>query len=494
MNKILILFVFIAMVNSASTYINLYQTPVDNLYDSAVSIGNISLPPIFPGESGVLGIEIENTGGSYLRDISVVFNPDINKNNNNYYYGQADQRLPIIPTGATQYFIKYIPKDSKETAYYEIAAQPTVKPGMYLVRLEISYSLNDSSKVTTKIIGIPVGAARRPMIDIKNILVKPEFPAPGQIINLSFDVVNAKNAAAKDLLITLNYPQPKQVGLFGSGGEASSSPIVALGASTISVGDINSGEKKEVSFILAVPSSLETGPYSLKVLLSYLDQNGFEQSVSRDIGIYVKGNPGIDVTIPEATSHSPYTTAKIKINNPGTGEAKNVKISVLENEYFSPRKTDFVSSVLGRNDVVDTDIDFYAKVQKTGTYPVLLKLTYLDPMGNTIEKTLTTDVYLTETSTIGGFILLLIIIGIPCYFISKKYRLAGKVKGWIKKDGATKDATTAKTLTSEKNIGVPSRPLVTSDFLKTQKIKESEASQKYIINSSPDMKKQSGTR
>ncbi len=70
---------------------------------------------------------------------------------------------------------------------------------------------------------------------------------------------------------------------------------------------------------MAGSNNIETGAYTIKVLLNYLDQNGFEQTVSTDIGLMIAGKPAIDITIPETTSHSPYTTAKIKINNPGTG-------------------------------------------------------------------------------------------------------------------------------------------------------------------------------
>ncbi len=65
-NQPLISFTFLLLViNSASAEI-LYG---GSQFDENLRIGNVSLPPISPGESGVVSIEIENTAGSYLRDI-----------------------------------------------------------------------------------------------------------------------------------------------------------------------------------------------------------------------------------------------------------------------------------------------------------------------------------------------------------------------------------------------------------------------------------------
>lgn len=406
-----------------------------------IRISQVSLPELAVGDEGVIEITLENIADTSLTNIQATFRSDI------VDVRDKSRNYPIISIGSPSYYISGIAQNSSAKAYFRIGVQSNIDPGTYLAGVDITYTYTDTTSTITKSFGIPVLGMSRPQIELADVVIEPQYPKPGQVFNLSFTLKNTKSTEAKDVLASLESVTSKQSSMLGS--TASAPIIVPLGVSTKVIGNLKPDEAVEVKYPLAIAETAQSGPYVIRVNLNYVNYyNNKDQSLFREIGVYVKGNPNIDVTIPETTSHSPYTTAKIKINNPGTGEARNVKISVLENDYFSPGKIAFVSGVLGRDDVIDTEIDFYSKIKEAGAYPLMLKLTYQSPMGENSEEVLNTLIYIKKSSPTGGLILLLIIFGVPAYLISRKYRLGGKVKGWIKRDKPASEVTRKDVITS----------------------------------------------
>jgi hypothetical protein len=421
MKWIIILLVLMVMVPCVSGSVTTLK---------AIQINEASVSEISPGEVGEVWVELYNPDSSALyKNIEVALSSRTTEGRSYY---REPTTYPVVPVGSSEYYIeKIFPRESK-LIKFRIAANPDAAPGTYLMKLEVYYQTPRGDNTTSELIGVTVLPCPRPVIELSNVKVIPDYPEPGQVFTLSFDIENKKEAIVKDLIITMpQSTSEKKSSLFGlSSEEESSNPLIALGSSTRYLGDLALGEKKEVTYSLGIPEDMKTGPYTVKVVLSYIDQNDNEQTLSQEIGIQVVGKPKLSIHFLETESSSPSITTKIKVTNVGKGTARNVKISVINNEFFKPDRDAYVASVLGRDDTVDVEVNFISKVIEEGSYPLELRLTYLSN-GEEVEEKLKEDVYLKKSSGLAGFVLLGAIIAIPAFVL---VYIAKRRKGRIREE------------------------------------------------------------
>lgn len=388
-----------------------------------VNIGDISAPYLSPGETGVLKVTVVNVGENPLKGVRASLDPNTD-GVPSYSSRSYQEENPVMPVGSPQYYLGYIPQNENRDAYFNIAAQPGISPGTYLVAVVLEYTIGDTTSIARKVVGITVGLTPRSVLDLNEVRLDPPNPSPGQVVNLTLAIVNRKDTLIKDLVVTLGAEQKKTSGgLFSQPEKSPGTTIVPLGVSSKALGGLAPGARAQVEYQLAISNKAEQGPYLVKVLLSYLDQGNMEQNINREFGLLVSGQPRLDVYPGEAKTSSSETKAKIKVTNSGAGEARDVRLRVQENEYFYSKKEAFVAGVLGKDDSVDVEAEFYFKAKGEGSYPILIGITYQDPSGKIVEKQLAQQVYMGEPPGIRGLLILFAIFAFIFYLVNRKYKL-----------------------------------------------------------------------
>lgn len=382
-----------------------------------INIADISVPYLSPGETGILKITVANVGENPLKSVRASLEQ---VGDSGYYRRSYQEENPIVPVGSPQYYLGYILANDSRDAYFNIAAQPGISPGTYLMNVVLEYTYGDTTSIVRKPIGITVGLTPRSVLGLF-VSFDPQNPAPGQIVNLTLSISNRKSYNIKDIMITISPKQPKQKSLFSSQ-EEEENIIIPLGISTKSLGNLRPGENVQVDYQLAVSSKAEYGPYLVKFIINYLDQGNMEQNINQEFGLFVAPKPRLDIYPGEAKTGSPETKTKIKVTNSGPGEARDVRLNIKENDYFYGKREIFVAVMLGQDDTVDVEAEFFSKVKKEGIYPILIGLSYQEPSGKIMDLQLTQQIYIDESGGILSSLILIGIFGTIFYFINRKYK------------------------------------------------------------------------
>lgn len=150
---------------------------------TSITIKSVSAPSLAPGEEGEINIEIENTLGSEVKDISLslVFN-----------------NLPFIPIGSSEDSLGELDGDDDEELTFKIKAANNIKPGDYEIPYNIQYTVNKEIKKRTGSIGIKVEANPDLAFTIST-----EKPVIGKQDRLTLKIINKGFADAKFVSVKL---------------------------------------------------------------------------------------------------------------------------------------------------------------------------------------------------------------------------------------------------------------------------------------------------
>jgi hypothetical protein len=116
-------------------------------------------------------------------------------------------------------------------------------------------------------------------------------------------------------------------------------PILAGG--NVYIGDINSGEKKNIKFNILTSPDSEYDVYTGKLNLTYEDESGNTLAKSFDIGILISGEPKFEIIKTEVKKDTQELS--VEIANKGSAEARGITANLLiNNKTFD---VDYVTNV-----------------------------------------------------------------------------------------------------------------------------------------------------
>ncbi len=162
-----------------------------------------------------------------------------------------------------------------------------------------------TSKVLIQVQGVP-------KLVLEKIETSPEEMEPGDSVTLTAKIENMGTGSASFMEAALISNNTYIL------------PILSGGL--YYVGEIKAGETREANFKMSIDNLAESKTYSGTLTLTYKDDSGESQTTSFSIGIPIKGNPLIELLSAKIDN----SAFKVDIENIGTGTAKALKISFIQ--------------------------------------------------------------------------------------------------------------------------------------------------------------------
>ena len=244
---------------------------------------------------------------------------------------------------------------------------------------------------------------------------------PGDEIPVTLTIRNAGQLLADD--VTLNIINV-------------SSSIAPKTTDLYHLGTILPGEQKEVAVILLSDKDAAIGLIRVPVVISYNSLDGTPVSQQTGIDIMVKGKAelgfvSVDTNPPRLTENTPFDLT-IRIENTGTGEAKQVSATI--DLPAEGTKEAFIGKIKPGN---DAPAIFLLEGMKGGNYPYTLTISYTDDMGvHTLTRQMNVRVPPADNSgTIIFGLIVIVILGVVGYRYWYLPRISGDGKfPWDKKN------------------------------------------------------------
>ncbi len=234
---------------------------------------------------------------------------------------------------------------------------------------------------------------------------------PGDEIAVALNVKNAGQLMADDVTLKIINV---------------SASVAPKSTDLYHLGTISSGEQKTVNLVLLSDKDASSGLIRVPVAISYNALDGTPVTEQTGIDIMMKGKAElgfvtVDTSPARLTEGTPFDLT-IRIENTGTGEAKQVSATV--DLPAEGKKEAFIGKIKPGN---DAPVIFLLEGAKSGTHPYMLTIHYTDDMG---EHTMTRGMSLRvpPTDRTGDIILVLVILAI-LGFVGYRYWYLPKVSG-----------------------------------------------------------------
>lgn len=224
---------------------------------------------------------------------------------------------------------------------------------------------------------------------------------PGDEIPVTVTVTNSGEMLADDVTLKI---------------ENVSSSVAPKNTDLYHLGAIPSGGKKMINLVLLSDKKTPAGLVKIPVTIRYNAMDGTPKTQLSGIDVLFKGTAElgfvtVDTNPPRLTEGTPFDLT-IRIENTGTGEAKQVSATI--DLPVEGKKEAFIGKIKPGN---DAPVIFLLEGAKAGNIPYRLTIHYTDDMG---EHTMTREMNLRVTptdmsGTIITFLILLIILGAVGY-------------------------------------------------------------------------------
>jgi hypothetical protein len=274
------------------------------------------------------------------------------------------------------------------------------KSGMYFPEVWIDTTGGRSTRYPVPVnVNTASGIQKQAILILDSSL--PGSVNPGDDIPVTLTVSNAGQLLADDVVL-------KITNVSGS--------VAPKNTDSFHLGTLNSGEQKAVNFTLLSDKDAGTGLVRVPVTISYNSLDGTPVSQQTGIDIMMKGRAelgfvSVDTNPPRLTEKSPFDLT-IRIENTGTGEAKQVSATI--DLPAEGTKEAFIGKIKPGNDAPAV---YLLEGLKSGNYPYTLIITYTDDMGvQTLTRQMNMRVPPTDNSgTLIFGMIILVILGVIGY-------------------------------------------------------------------------------
>ena len=246
------------------------------------------------------------------------------------------------------------------------------------------------------------------------IIVTKSLPGsvnPGDAFSVPLEVRNAGVLRAGQVVLSVN---------------TSSRSIGVVGSNTLMLDDLEGGASKNVTIDFITDKNLPVGLQEVDLVFGYQLPDGTAKQQTEVIEVPVKGKAelgfvSLDTTPTRLTENTPFDLT-IRIENTGTGEAKQVSATV--DLPAEGTKEAFIGKIKPGN---DAPVIFLLEGAPAGTHPYTLNVTYTDDMGtHTLTRDLTLRVPPTDMS--GTIVLLVLVLLVLCV-IGYRYWYLPRING-----------------------------------------------------------------
>lgn len=293
-----------------------------------------------PGDSGVMTLIIRNVGSQNADNVEI-FIPD----SGDIMISKREYLGTMLPGEAKTISTKFTIADDAKIGLHTI--QVTAYYDGYNVRGNQEYDQSDSWEINVNVKGDSIFTVED--MDAGGV------PQPGDTITLKVRIKNVGQAQAYDV-----------EGQLATGNAL----IKVLGAEKQFLGDIDSGKTKGLEYAVYLDKNLPTGAYSLPLSISYKDKNHNTASATLPLGLQVAGETRLSVTVSETDPKEIHAgdddvQLKIKIDNQGTTDIKNVRLVYVPQAPFENSRSYVQSQDLGAvKSGASSVLSYYANVNE----------------------------------------------------------------------------------------------------------------------------------
>lgn len=202
------------------------------------------------------------------------------------------------------------------------------------------------------------------------------------------------------------------------------------------LGKIDAGSRKSVDILLLSDRNTDPGLIQVPVTLNYKGIDGTAHTLATSMNVMMKGKGELGFvsvdTSPRRVSENQPFDLTIRIENTGTGEAKQVAATV--DLPFTGTKQSFIGKIKPGNDAPAV---FMLDGGKGGTYTYNATITYVDDLGtHTVFRE--TSLRVVPGDSTGAYLMLLLLIivgGILAYrFVYLPMKNGDGALPWVKKN------------------------------------------------------------
>ncbi len=340
-----------------------------------------------PGDSGILLIVIQNSGGLDAKSVTAsIFD-------SNYIESEVHQK-----------YIGNINPSSTVTLATKIKVSTSAPQGSHILRLTLNYDAyyyNIASTLVKESLStswdIPVSVGGKPSFAIENL--QGINAGKGDSFRMSFNLKNEKNTA---------YDASVSLSGASSTTTASSYDITVLGSNVKYIGDIGPESSAKVEFDAYVSDGAESGAYLLPLTVTYEDQNHVENQERYFIGVYVstRADEVLDITNIDCSPSSPGSNADLtlSVKNVGEDTVEGITVDLDLSSPLIALQSDkaYISSLEGME---EKDVSFRISISSDAnikTYTVPVNLIYTDMDGaHTIRRNIGVQVYAEPDISVG---------------------------------------------------------------------------------------------
>jgi hypothetical protein len=291
--------------------------------------------------------------------------------------------------------------------------------GMYYPEIRIATAGGSTRYPIPVNVDTPIGIQREAILVVKSY--PPETVNPGDEIPVRIILRNEGKTLAEEVTLKI---------------ENDSTLIAPKTANLYHIGQVNGGEEKSVDLVLLSDRSANPGLIRVPVTVQYTWIDGSIHSDTTSIDVMMKGEAelgfvSVDTSPRRVIANQPFDLT-IRIENTGTGEAKQVAATV--DLPVTGTKESFIGKIKPGNDAPAV---FMLDGVKGGTYNYTTSITYTDDLGtHTMTKPMSVRV-VPEDYT--GAIIAVSLILIAGGFIVYRYWYLPRKNGngaipWVKKN------------------------------------------------------------
>ena len=384
----------------------------------------VSPSVLLPGSAGTIAITVKNTASSAsvsqksgklaADDYSVVTTTDITVNIEHIHLegnGLTVQTKDFDRVGAL---------GPGQAIPITFSVQAPDKSGMYYPEVWIDTNGGRSTKYPVPVnVNTAMGIQKQAILIVDSSLTG--SVNPGEEVPVTLTVSNAGQLLADDVTISV--------------GNVSGS-VAPKTSDLYHLGTIGPGGQKTLDLILLSDKSTNPGLVRVPVTIMYNSIDGIPTTQVTGIDLMMKGKAelgfvSVDTNPPRLTQDTPFDLT-IRIENTGTGEAKQVSAKV--DLPAQGTKEAFIGKIKPGN---DAPAIFLLEGMKGGNYPYNLTISYADDMGaHTLNRQMNMRVPPADSS--GTIIFGLIVLGI-LGFLAYRYWYLPSRNGdgnlpWVKKN------------------------------------------------------------
>ncbi|MCU0630671.1 MAG: S-layer protein [Methanoregulaceae archaeon] len=295
-----------------------------------------------------------------------------------------------------------------------------METGMYYPEVWVDTTGGRSTRYPIPVnVNTPVGIQKKAIMIVESTL--PDTVTPGEEIPVTLVVRNSGETSSDDVTLRIinesNLIAPKKTDVYH-------------------IGAINANESGMVNFVLLSDRDTPPGLIRVPVILQYNWIDGTSHVETASIDVMMKGRAelgfvSVDTDPRRITADQPFDLT-IRIENTGTGEAKQVS-ATIDLPVTGSRQA-FIGKIKPGNDAPAV---FMLDGMKGGTYDYTIYITYTDDLGtHSISKPLSLRVTPADYS---GAVIIVVLILLAAGFLAYRYWYLPRKNGngalpWVKKN------------------------------------------------------------